>query len=247
MVVNSKIVIKKEYSMRKRIWIFILMLVLVGCAKTENKQVNEQEKIIETEADTTQENEDEPTIEEEKIEEETKFIRYDLEVPQYVQETSYYCSVAALQSVMAYHGIYARQDELAQELNTDPITGTEYEDLARVATQRIFPNGNGTYTSVIPTSDTEREVFEQRLIQDMETSDPVFVSINNRWMYEDVPDQVHQVVVVGAEIENRKITKVNFFDPSYTRQDSIYGGLKACSADELWYAMIHNPEPGYVY
>lgn len=80
---------------------------------------------------------------------------YFLDIPQYVQETGYYCAVACLQSVMGYHGLYATQEELAKDLNTDPITGTEYEDLARVATSRIFPNGNGVYSYYIPLSNED--------------------------------------------------------------------------------------------
>lgn len=43
-------------------------------------------------------------------------------------------------------------------------------------------------------------LFEQRVHQDMSTKDPVFISINNKVMYKDVPDQVHEVVLVGCNI-----------------------------------------------
>ena len=138
-------------------------------------------------------------------------------------------------------------DVLAEELNTSPVTGTEYEDLARVATNRVFANGGGQYTYCIPSSDEDRTLFEERVIQDMKTSDPVFCSINNAVMYGDVIDDVHEVVLVGVTIEDGHIVKAIFFDPSYTRQDPYYGGLKSCSGDELWAAMINNREPGYVY
>ena len=148
---------------------------------------------------------------------------------------------------MAYHGLYETQDVLAEELNTHHITGTEYEDLARVATNRIFANGGGQYSYCIPSSDEDRTLFEERVIQDMKTSDPVFCSINNAVMYGDVPDVVHEVVLVGVTVEDGHIVKAIFFDPSYSRQDPYYGGLKYCSGDELWNAMINNREPGYVY
>ncbi|MDO4467247.1 MAG: C39 family peptidase [Bacillota bacterium] len=94
----------------------------------------------------------------------------------------------------------------------------------------------------------ERSEFEQRMISNIkEYAEPYFVSINNKWMYEDVPDQVHQIVVIGFTLENGKIAQVYFLDPSYTRQDAVYGGLKSCTGDELWKAASQNPEPGYVY
>ena len=239
--------------------ILLLISIMLTCGCSNEKQntsdikedgstPNQQEEINENKDKTSIDTLMPETEKNEVIDDsDESVIHYYMDIPQYVQITDYYCSVACLQSVMAYHGLYATQDELAKELHTDPITGTEYEDLARVATARIFPNGNGQYTSVIPSSNDERFLFEQRLLQDMKTNDPIFVSINNRIMYEDVPDQVHQVVVIGAIIENGSLNKIYFFDPSYIRQDATYGGIKSCTSDELWNAMINNPEPGYVY
>lgn len=67
----------------------------------------------------------------------------------------------------------------------------------------------------------------------MSTSDPVFVSVNNRIMYQDMPDQVHEVVLTGITLIDGVITQVEFFDPSYLRQDDIYGGMKTCTMDEF--------------
>lgn len=66
-------------------------------------------------------------------------------------------------------------------------------------------------------------------------------------MYQDMPDQVHEVVLTGITLIDGVITQVEFFDPSYLRQDDIYGGMKTCTMDEFWNAMINNPEPGYVF
>ena len=40
--------------------------------------------------------------------------------------------------VLAYHGIYRSQTQLAQELNTSMVTGTEYADMARVLNTYLF-------------------------------------------------------------------------------------------------------------
>ncbi|MDO4467246.1 MAG: C39 family peptidase [Bacillota bacterium] len=108
----------------------------------ENQQDKEPDKIEQSNNESKEEKNPEVPVMEEN---ESVTERYFLQVPTYVQETSYYCSVAALQSVMAYHGIYVSQVELATDLRTDPVTGTEYEDLARVATKRM--GMNGTYIS----------------------------------------------------------------------------------------------------
>ena len=252
----------------------LLIIILSSCASIQNSNDTSQEEeimnevennseekvdvkkddenIIENTADTnTHPVTPETTIEDDNgsDDENAEVLQneYYIEIPQYVQETNYYCAVACLQSVMAYHGLYETQDVLAEELNTHHITGTEYEDLARVATNRIFANGGGQYSYCIPSSDEDRALFEERVIQDMKTSDPVFCSINNAVMYGDVPDVVHEVVLVGVTVEDGHIVKAIFFDPSYSRQDPYYGGLKYCSGDELWNAMINNREPGYVY
>lgn len=174
-----------------------------------------------------------------------------LNVPEAVQETGWWCGPASLQMVLFYHGLNYSQSELAEMLNTSSVTGTEYEDLARVATELIFTRTgkSGKYQEVIftPADNDYREAFEQRVIDDLESGDPVFASINNAQMYHDVPDQVHQVVVYGIDMDAAgQIETYYYLDPSYTRT-SDYGQKYTASADEMWNAMLNNPEPGYVY
>ncbi len=52
---------------------------------------------------------------------------YILVVPYHDQQTSYYCGPAAVQMVMEYsNGMLLSQDQLGEELNTDPIEGVTY-------------------------------------------------------------------------------------------------------------------------
>lgn len=180
-----------------------------------------------------------------------------LDLPQSVQETAYWCAPASLQMVLHYRGLDASQATLAQEMNTSSETGTEYEDLARVASLRIFGavpanDAEAGYRAVIlephQNNAQAREAFEQRVMHDLSQDYPVFVSINLRTAYGTAQDAVHQVVLYGMDTdESGRAKRFLYRDPSYTQQDPQYEGKKSVSADELWHAMIENPEPAYVW
>ena len=55
-----------------------------------------------------------------------------LAIIQSVQENNYYCVPACIQMTLRYHAVNLSQSELAQQLHTDPVTGTEYADMAVV-------------------------------------------------------------------------------------------------------------------
>lgn len=173
------------------------------------------------------------------------------------QETNYYCAVACLQMVLDYHGIQESQSALAQSLKTDPVTGTEYEDLAREASLRIF--GNWPLDNSEPgyryllwnrnvATDQDRAEFEQRVQTDLKSGDPVFISINPGLVYEDVADAVHEVVLYGADYgKDGNAIRYYCLDPYQNYWNSEEEGRKVFTADELWKAMNDNPEPGYVW
>lgn len=57
----------------------------------------------------------------------------ELPVPDVRQSTDYTCSASALQGVLAYYGIEAREDTLARELGATPADGAPPDAVARVA------------------------------------------------------------------------------------------------------------------
>ncbi|MGE5182684.1 MAG: C39 family peptidase, partial [Acidobacteriota bacterium] len=57
---------------------------------------------------------------------------HELPVPDVRQATVYTCSASALQGVLAYYGIEAREDELAKELGVTPEDGAPPEAIVRV-------------------------------------------------------------------------------------------------------------------
>lgn len=182
----------------------------------------------------------------------------ELKVPQSVQETSYYCGCAALQMVLRYHGIEKSQTELAKEMHTDPVTGTEYDDLARVANKYLFdtesasPQGSGYRVQRIAINDRNpliEEVFEERVKQDIASQDPIFVAVDVKALYPQLHHGNHLIVIYGYECyDNREeIAWYKIIDPSYVIQDEVYGGRKRVSAKELINAIVTDEEPAYIW
>ncbi len=180
-----------------------------------------------------------------------------LAIPFCMQETGYYCAVACLQMVLEYHGISMTQEELAARLHTDPITGTEYEDLAREASILIFgkvpaSDAESGYRAVLwkqnEGTDSMKQDLQRRIMMDLESGDPVFLSINMKVAYGSQNDLVHEVVLYGADYDDSGEPIMYYFmDPSSSQQDLQYGGRKKFTPDELWNMMNDNPEPGYVW
>lgn len=155
--------------------------------------------------------------------------------------------------VLAYHGQDVSQQQLAVDLKTSSVTGTEYEDLAREASRYIFgkevqSDADAGYRAVIwpanQGSEEARNVFEHHALQDLKNGDPVFVSINNEQVYGPGYGTVHQVVLYGADLnELGKPVTFYYLDPSYLQESPE----KSIDAEHLWKAMVNNPEPGYVW
>lgn len=180
-----------------------------------------------------------------------------LDIPQRVQENGYYCGPASLQMVLAYHNIFVSQEQLAADLKTSPITGTEYEDLARTASCYIFgkvplsdldPGYRAVILPAWSSNPAAQNGFERRAVSDLSNGDPVFVAINNEVAYGPGYGTVHQVVLYGVDLDSSgKAVNFYYLDPSYKQQDPVYGGKKVVSSEELWQIMTQNPEPGYVW
>lgn len=180
-----------------------------------------------------------------------------LMLSQSVQENNYYCVPACLQMVLKYKNINRSQSELAAELNTKEITGTEYIDLTRVVNKYLFNNENvgynepGYHIQTLTRYDNNPQianVFERRVRSDISTDDPVFVAVDVKALYPHLNSGNHMIVVTGyALYEGTDNIAYYYIDPSYVVQDSVYGGLKTATKEELINAIIVNDEPAYIY
>lgn len=177
---------------------------------------------------------------------------------QSVQENNYFCVPACLQMVLKYKGIEKTQMELANELNTKPITGTEYIDLVRVANKYLFadseigPNDPGYHIEELERYDTNPEIaktFEKRVRLDISTNDPIFVAIDLNALYPHLSSANHMIVVTGYALYagTDNIAYYYYIDPSYTVQDENYGGLKTVTSENLINAIVVNEEPAYIW
>ena len=180
-----------------------------------------------------------------------------LDVPTRTSESDYGCVPAALQSVLNYKGISVSQSQLATEMNTKPVTGTEYVDLAQVANKYLFgvedpnPQGAGYHVQTIAigdTSDATRQRFVERVKRDIASNDPVFVAIDAAALYPGVATGNHMVVVTGYDAdEHGTITRYRYVESIPSLQDATYAGLRIATADEMMHAIVTNEEPAYIW
>ncbi|NMM97877.1 C39 family peptidase [Bifidobacterium olomucense] len=180
-----------------------------------------------------------------------------LDVPQRVQENGYWCVPGSLQMVLAYKGIDVGQTTLAERMNTKPVTGTEYVDLARVANAYLFgeetatPSGAGYRVQTIAIGDEDpaiAQTFAQRVKTDLADDYPVFAAVDVHVLYPWFDHGNHVVVVMGYDTdENGTITQYHILDPSYNMQDPVHAGHKVVNATTMMDAIVDNEEPAYVW
>ncbi len=125
-----------------------------------------------------------------------------LNVPDVRQSTDYSCGAASLQGILMYWGIEYREGELIELLNTSPDSGTDPEDIIRVAIDKGLKG----------------EIKENLTIEELEIllkeGIPVIVAIQ-AWRekthkpWEQEWEDGHYVIVIGFDEKN-----IYFEDPS---------------------------------
>lgn len=175
-----------------------------------------------------------------------------LNIPFFKQETNYYCGPASTQMVLEFHGVSLTQTQLALELKTHPVTGTEYLDLTRVLNFYLFQSdeivlndaGYHVQTFNIGQINAEQKTeFLDRIKQDVNTAYPVIVAINASKLYENKPNANHFIVIKGYFLKNQD-TMITYLDPYY----DINGQYEhVISFEQLVEAMINNEEPAYIW
>lgn len=259
---------KSEDKMKKIISMFLLLGLVLGCS---NHKIDENDKgkgVINSSSQQpldknsgtkyTDESEEDSDVNKSENTDHISSTKVQLILNQCVQENSYFCVPACLQMVLKYKNIEKSQSELAVELNTKQNTGTEYVDLVRVANKYLFNNENvghnelGYHIQTLNRYDRNPQIaidFERRVKTDISSDDPVFVAIDVNALYPNLNRGNHMIVVTGYALEkgSDEIAFYYYIDPSYVVQDSIYGGLKKVTKEELINAIVINEEPAYIY
>ena len=181
-----------------------------------------------------------------------------INIEQSVQENNYFCVPACVQMVLGLHGIIVSQSDLASEMNTIPISGTEYVDLARVVNKYVFNNESPSFgepgyrVQIIDRFEDDETVFalfEERVKTDIRTGDPVFVAVDVNALYPNLKSANHMILVTGYAVYEGTDNVAYYYivDPLYTIQDPVYGGLKTVTKEELINALVVNEEPAYIW
>lgn len=176
-----------------------------------------------------------------------------------VQKKSWYCGPAAIQMLLNHYGLKADQDTLAKELNTSSVTGTEYEDMARVTSNYVFgkppaSNDDPGFRAWVGksgqfTSDMQSD-FIHHLKEDMETKDVLIAAIDLLTLYPDLEFDkgfVHVVLINGIMMDDTgQIQEIRIEDPSYR--------IEYQDEADHWFEMTHFleamnqcAEPGYIW
>lgn len=181
-----------------------------------------------------------------------------IDLLQSVQENGYYCVPACVQMVLKLHGVTISQTQLAQEMNTHALTGTEYVDLARVINKYRFhneyPKGNepGYRIQTLSKGVWDQAAFdllEKRVKEDIASNDPIFIAVELSTLYPELGLYAnHMVLVTGYQVDKEgNIVSYYIVDPYYKVQDSKYQGLKIFTKNEIYQALINNIEPAYIW
>lgn len=178
-----------------------------------------------------------------------------LEVPQQVQRAWNTCAPTAVSMMLSIRGISVSQEQLAAEMGTDEDFGTHNADAIRILNKHLFgyetPTGNqagyrlATVTDA-STSSQDMKLFKERLVQNIKDGYPMYYTIDNSVMYLGKAGE-HNLIGIGyvSTPDGKDVAYVYYIDPSYTAQDSTYGGLKMVTPEELLRAMVPCIEPNY--
>lgn len=180
-----------------------------------------------------------------------------LNLTQQYQERWNWCAPTTVSMMLAYRGVHLSQAQLAQEMGTDESFGTHNADAIRILNRHLFgydaPSGNqagyrkATVTDASSSSE-DMHLFKERFIQNTKDGYPVYLTIDNAKIYPGKSGE-HNVAGIGYQLtdDGKDIAFVYYLDPSYAVKDSVYGGLKKVTPEELLNAMLTCVEPNYAW
>ena len=182
--------------------------------------------------------------------------RNKLNVTTQIQQRWNFCAPATVSMMLASRGKIVDQFTLAREMGTYEPFGTHNRDAIRILNRHMFgyefPQTNQAgyrIETVREINSASIELFKQRLIKNTQDGYPMYYTFNPGKIYPGIANAEHNVAGAGyiAKPDNKDVALVYYVDPYYKFQDSIYGGLKVVTPEELLNAMVGVSEPDYAW
>ena len=180
-----------------------------------------------------------------------------LNVSPQVQHSWNMCAPTTVSMILSSQGITVSQQLLAKEMQTDETFGTHNVNAIQILNYHLFgyvipKNGQAGYRlETVTTSDVNSKqmlLFKERLKQNIADGYPMYYTFDCAKIYPGSYGE-HNVIGIGYQLseDGSDIAYLYYIDPSYTKQDPIYGGLKKVTPEELFEAMLSCVEPNYAW
>lgn len=180
-----------------------------------------------------------------------------LNVSTQVQHSWNTCAPTTVSMILSTQGITVSQELLAREMQTDETFGTHNVNAIQILNFHLFgyvtpQDGQASYRlETVTTSDVNSKqmlLFKERLKQNIADGYPMYYTFDCAKIYPDSYGE-HNVIGIGYQLseDGSDIAYLYYIDPSYTKQDPIYGGLKKVTPEELFEAMLSCVEPNYAW
>lgn len=180
-----------------------------------------------------------------------------LNVSPQVQHSWNTCAPTTVSMILSSQGITVSQELLAKEMKTDDTFGTHNVNAIQILNYHLFgyttPQANqaGYRLETVTTSDVnskQMHLFKERLKQNIADGYPMYYTFDCAKIYPGSYGE-HNVIGIGYQLseDGSDIAYIYYIDPSYTKQDPIYGGLKKITPEELFEAMLTCAEPNYAW
>lgn len=180
-----------------------------------------------------------------------------LNVSPQVQHSWNMCAPTTVSMILSSQGITVSQELLAKEMQTDETFGTHNVNAIQILNYHLFgyttPQDSqaGYRLETVTTSDVnskQMHLFKKRLKQNIADGYPMYYTFDCAKIYPGSYGE-HNVIGIGYQLseDGSDIAYLYYIDPSYTKQDLIYGGLKKITPEELFEAMLTCAEPNYAW
>lgn len=180
-----------------------------------------------------------------------------LNVSPQVQHSWNMCAPTTVSMILSSQGITVSQELLAKEMQTDETFGTHNVNAIQILNYHLFgyvtPQDSqaGYRLETVTTSDVnskQMHLFKKRLKQNIADGYPMYYTFDCAKIYPGSYGE-HNVIGIGYQLyeDGSDIAYLYYIDPSYTKQDPIYSGLKKVTPEELFEAMLSCVEPNYAW